>query len=86
MNIPIDRLADLIGAENTEELKKKIADIIVSRIKSDIRDYDRYIFYPPDFDEFFKECYEEAQERVKETIVSKLYDDMMNAYQTKTNV
>ena len=83
MNIPIDRLADLIGAENTEELKKKIANIIVSRIKSDIRDYDKYIFYPPDFNDFFNECFKEAQARAKETIVSKLYDDMMNAYQNK---
>ena len=86
MNIPIDRLADLIGAENTEELKKKIADIIVSRIKSDIRDYDKYIFYPPDFNDFFNECFEEAQARAKETIVSKLYDDMMKAYRIKENV
>jgi hypothetical protein len=83
MNIPIDTLADLIGAENTEELKKRIANIIVDRIKSDIKLYDRYIFYPPDFNEFFNECYEEAQARVKETIVQKLYDDMMNAYQNK---
>lgn len=86
MNIPIDRLADLIGVENTEELKKRIAGIIGNRIKSDIRDYDKYIFYPPDFNDFFNECFEEAQTRAKETIVSKLYDDMMNAYQTKTNV
>lgn len=85
MNIPIDTLADLLGEHNTEELKKKIADVIVSRIKSDIRDYDKYIFYPPDFNNFFDECFEEAKSRVKETIVSKLYDDMMNAYQTKEN-
>lgn len=86
-NIP-DVVYHLIkdGLVEAEELKKEFADIIVSRIKSDIRDYDKYIFYPPDFNDFFNECFEEAQTRAKETIVSKLYDDMMNAYQTKTNV
>lgn len=83
MNIPIDALADLLGTENTEELKKRIADLIVNKIKSDIREYDRYVFYPPDFNSFFDECFEEAQARAKETIVSKLYGDMMNAYQNK---
>ena len=52
---------------------------------SDIEMYDRYIFYPPDYNDFFNECFEEAQARVRETIVQKLYDDMMNAYQSTTN-
>ena len=86
MNIPIDKLADLIGVENTEELKKRIAGIIGDRIQEDMENFDEYIFWPPDYQDFFDECFKEAQEKVKETIVSKLYDDMMNAYRTKENV
>ena len=81
MNIPIDGLADLIGAENTNNLKARIAMIIGNRIRDDINSFDQYIFYPPDFQDFFDECFEEAKALAKETIVKKLYDDMMNAYQ-----
>ena len=81
MNIPIDSLADLIGAENTNSLKARIAMMIGNRIRDDINSFDQYIFYPSDFQDFFDECFEEAKALAKETIVKKLYDNMMNAYQ-----
>lgn len=83
MNIPIDKLADLLGTENTAALQKRITGMIGDRIQNDMNDFDQYIFYPPDYNEFFDECFEEAKAKVKETIVEKLYNDMMNAYQTK---
>jgi hypothetical protein len=85
MNIPVDHLKDLLGAENAEELKKRIVNDIASRIRSDINNWDEYVFYPPDFQEFFDECFKEAQAMVKETIVNKLYNDMMNAYKGGNN-
>lgn len=85
MNIPIDKLTDLLDAENTEALKNRITGMIGDRIKSDIDSFDEYIFYPPDYQEFFDECFEEAKVKVKETIAQKLYDDMMNAYQTRSD-
>ena len=83
MNLPIDKLTGLLGAENTEALKKRIIDMIGDRIQSDMNDFEEYIFYPPDYQEFFDECFEEAKEKAKETIVQQLYNDMMNAYQSK---
>lgn len=85
MNIPIDKLTDLLGTENTEALKKRIAYMIGDRIQEDLEQYDKYIFYPPDYQGFFDECFEEAKTMVKEAIVQKLYGDMMNAYQTKSD-
>ena len=83
MNIPINALGSLLGEENVENIQERISNMIVERIQSDIDVYDQYIFYPPDYQEFFDECFEEAKNKVKETIVQKMYDDMMKAYKSK---
>lgn len=83
MNIPIDKLSALLGAETVEDVKRRIGDLIVSRIEADMNDFTEYIFYPPDYQEFFDECFQEAQSKVRETIVQKMYNDMMKAYKSK---
>lgn len=63
-------LSQLIGVDNVEDVKKRIGDLIVDRIRSDLRTYDCYLFYPPDFNC----CIEEAFEKVEKKIV-KMYSD-----------
>lgn len=68
----LSALAQLLGAEVEEDIKKRIADLIVERIASDLRTYDYYLFYPGDY----KESIEEAFEKVSKKI-TKMYADAM---------
>ena len=43
-------LSSLLGQDNVEDLKKRIADLIVNRVESDIRAYDYYLFYPENYE------------------------------------
>lgn len=60
-------LKDLLGEKNVEHLQERIVDIICSRIEKDIEDYDKYIFFPPDYDDFFDECFQTAMKKNQET-------------------
>ena len=64
------KLVELLGEENTEELKKKIAQLIVERVEDDMRDYDRYLLYPPDMRDMIKEAMESVEKKV-----AKMYKD-----------
>lgn len=66
----LSALACLIGEDNVEDVKKRIGNLIVDRVASDIRHYDCYLFYPPDFNG----CIEEAFEKIEKKIV-KMYSD-----------
>ena len=66
----LSALSCLIGEDNTEDVKKRIADLIVDRVRSDLYHYDCYLFYPPDFNG----CVEEAFNKVNKKIV-KMYSD-----------
>lgn len=63
-------LERIIGSDNVQEVKSKIADLIVGRVKKDIDDYDYYLFYAGDY----KQSIDEAFEKVEKKIV-KLYSD-----------
>lgn len=66
----MQQLISLLGEENVEELKKKIAQVIVERVEDDMRDYDRYLLYPPDMRDMIKETMESVK-----TKVAKMYKD-----------
>lgn len=66
----ISKLVELLGEENAEELKKKIAQLIVERVEDDMRDYDRYLLYPPDMRDMIKETMESVEKKV-----AKMYKD-----------
>lgn len=66
----LTKLAELLGEENAEELKNKIAEIIVERVEDDMRDYDRYLLYPPDMRDMIKEAMESVEKKV-----AKMYKD-----------
>lgn len=66
----MQELINLLGEENIEELKKKIAEIIVERVEDDMRDYDKYLLYPPDMRDMIKEAMESVDKKL-----SKMYKD-----------
>lgn len=47
----LSELDYLLGENNVEDIKKRIGDLIVDRIASDLRAYDYYLFYPEDYTE-----------------------------------
>lgn len=66
----INPLDKLIGAENVEDVQKRIADLIVKQVADDIEHYNRYLFYPPDH----QQCIQDAFESVEKKI-TKMYKD-----------
>lgn len=71
----LSALSSLIGENNVEDIKKRIADIIVSAVEDDVRHYKQhnYVFYPP---EYIKGITEEAFDEVEKKI-KKMYKDAM---------
>ena len=70
----ITGLMDLLGEENNNKIKDKVAQFIIDAIEDDIRDYDRenYILNPDEIIDFVDECKEEAFKRVKEDVVNQM--------------
>lgn len=71
----LSALSSLIGQDNVEDIKKRIADIIVSAVEDDVRYYQKqdYIFYPPDYIKgIAEEAFEESEKKIK-----KMYKDAM---------
>ena len=66
----LTKLVELLGEENAEELKKKIAEVIVERVEDDMRDYGQYLLYPPDISDMIKETIESVEKKV-----GKMYKD-----------
>ena len=84
----ITKLVELLGEENAEELKKKIAQVIVERVEDDMRDYDQYLLYPPDMSDMIKETMASVDKKVakmyKDAVieVNQKYIDKMKDYMT----
>ena len=72
----ITGLIELLGEENDNKIKDKVAQFIIDAIEDDIRDYDRenYILNPEEIIDFVDECKEEAFKRVKEDVVNQMVD------------
>ena len=70
----ITGLIELLGEENDNKIKDKVAQFIIDAIEDDIRDYDRenYILNPEEIIDFVDECKEEAFKRVKEDVVNQM--------------
>lgn len=75
----ITELINLLGEKNIERLQERIIDIICNRIEDDINHYDRYIFYPPDYDNFFGECYTIAMKKTKKQLIEKMQEQILNS-------
>lgn len=60
----------LLGEENIENLKKRICNLIVERVKNDLDDYGQYLLYPPDMDDMIKDTFRMTRKKVE-----KMYKD-----------
>lgn len=74
-------LSSLLGQDNVEDVKKRIADLIVNRVESDIRTYDYYLFYP----ENYELTIDEAFEKVEKKLVKMYTDAMLESAQEAVN-
>lgn len=72
----IPALMELLGEENTNRIKEKVADFIIEAMSDDINDYNRenYILNPDDIIDFVNECKEEAFKRIKEDVVNQMVE------------
>jgi hypothetical protein len=66
----MQQLISLLGEENVTELKKKIAELIVEQVRSDIEDYGEYLLYPPDMQDMIQDAMSDVDKKV-----SKMYKD-----------
>lgn len=69
-------LVELLGEENTNRIKKRVADFIIEAMRDDINDYNRenYILNPEEIVDFVNECKEEAFKRIKEDVVNQMME------------
>ena len=72
----ITGLIELLGEENNNKIKDKVAQFIIDAVEDDIRDYNRdsYILNPEEIIDFVNECKEEAFKRVNEDVVNQMVD------------
>ena len=72
----ITGLMDLLGEENNNKIKDKVAQFIIDAIEDDSHCYDResYILDPEELIECVNACKEEAFKRVKEDVVNQMVD------------
>lgn len=60
----LSALESLLGKENVDDVKKRIGDLIVERVRSDIQAYDYYMFYPGDFEQIIDEAFESISKKI----------------------
>lgn len=68
-------LSQLIGEDNVEDVKKRIADIVVEAVHKDMSHYQAqsYLFFPPDYIKgIAEEAFDEVEKKIK-----KMYKDAM---------
>lgn len=60
----LSALSSLLGEDVVEDVKKRIGNLIVERVASDIRAYDYYLFYPSDYKGSIEEAFEGVQKKI----------------------
>lgn len=68
----LSALDDLLGKDNVEDIKKRIGDLLVGRISDDMESYDRYLFYPGDYEDTINTAFKKVNKKIE-----KLYSDAM---------
>lgn len=85
----INAIVELLGDDNIESIKKRIADIIVRRVEDDLDSYGCYLIYPPDIQETVSDAYESVYKKVKKMYqtavvdINQDYIDKMKTYMAK---
>ena len=71
----LSALSSIIGEDNVEDIKKRIANMIVVAVEDDIKYYKKqsYVFYPPDYIKgIAEEAFDEVEKKIK-----RMYKDAM---------
>lgn len=68
----LSALESLLGVDVVDDVKKRIGDLIVNRIYSDLNHYDMYLFYPGDYQRSIEEAFEKVEKKI-----NKMYADAM---------
>lgn len=72
----ITALMELLGEENVNRIKEKVANFIIEAMRDDINDYNRetYILNPEDITDFVNECKEEAFAKIRDDVVNQMVE------------
>lgn len=74
-------LEQFLGAENMEDLKKKIANVIVNQIKEDFEESRSYLISPDDVaDAVYRDAVEDIKKEVKPIIKEKILQKALKEY------
>lgn len=68
----LSTLDNLLGKDNVEDIKKRIGDLLVERIANDMEVYDRYLFYPGDYEDTINAAFKKVGKKIE-----KMYSDAM---------
>ena len=66
----MQQLIAVLGEENVDELKKRLADLIIEHARDELEDYGDYLLYPPDMTDLIKETMTDVEKKV-----AKMYKD-----------
>lgn len=77
----LSALDQLIGQDNVEDVKRRIADLIVDRVESDIRAYDYYLFYPENYESTIDEAFEKVEKKLVKMYTSAMLESAQEAVQ-----
>ena len=62
-------LLQFLGEENVEDMKKRIVDVIVERVRDDMHDYSEWLIEPDDVVErLMDDTIDKVQDRVQEKL------------------
>lgn len=64
----LSALEQLLDVENVKDIKKRIGDLIVDRVRSDIKQYDYYLFYPSNYEETIDQAFEKHKRKLQKCI------------------
>lgn len=70
----IEGLMTLLGEDNTKRIKDEVANFIIDAMRDDVNDYSKecYILNPEEIIDFVNECKNEAFQRIKEDVISRM--------------
>ena len=82
----LESFISVLGADNTEDLRKGIVNILLNRLQEDLQDYSDYIIYPPDIRQILDCVIEDTNKKIRKMYkdavieINQSYIDKMKTY------
>ena len=82
----LESFISVLGADNTEDLRKGIVNILLNKLQEDLEDYSEYILYPPDIKQVIDYVVEDTNKKIRKMYkdavieINQNYIDKMKAY------